>query len=157
NFDQKLTLRDPKVVLETVTGLDTPGSYLRALHPKHPQFELLRQALLKARGGSAQPEAAPEPVVRLPSKGPTLKAGMEHPDVALLRRRLKVPTTDGVEEMYDSEVRDAVAAFQRKSGIQASGTLTDRTRVALNKVETTPAAFGSEDQRLILNMERWRW
>jgi murein L,D-transpeptidase YcbB/YkuD len=158
NFDQKPTLRDPKVVLETVAGLETPGSYLRALNPQHPQFEALRQALLKLRaaGGERQQDKADEAPVRLPN-GPALKLGMEHPDVALLRRRLSVPTQGGEEYLYDAQVRDTVAAFQRKSGVQATGTLTDRTRAALNKVETPTPAFGTEEQRLVINMERWRW
>ena len=90
NFDQKVSLRDPKVVLETVAGLETPGSYLRALHPKHPQFELLRQALLKARAGTGMGAQEAETRVQVPSSGPVLKLGVEHPDVALLRKRLKV-------------------------------------------------------------------
>src|SRR5262245_16012147 len=79
NFDQKLSLRDPKVVLETVAGLETPGSYLRALHPQHPQFALLRQALLKVRAGGGRAEATTDPVV-IPDR-PALHPRMEQHDV----------------------------------------------------------------------------
>ena len=78
NFDQKPTLREPKVVLEAMAATETPGTYLRDLHPKHVQFQRLRQALLKARGGQpARPAEPPKPeaLVRLPD-GPTLKLGM---------------------------------------------------------------------------------
>jgi murein L,D-transpeptidase YcbB/YkuD len=156
NFDQKLTLREPKVVLETVAGIETPGSYLRALHPKHPQFELLRQALLKARGGAAQPEDKPDTVVRLPD-GPTLRLGMEHPDVALLRQRLNIDAPPGADELYDAALQEAVAAYQRKNGMKPDGLLGARTRAALNGPERPGPAYGSEEQRLVLNMERWRW
>jgi murein L,D-transpeptidase YcbB/YkuD len=155
NFDQKPSLRDPKVVLETVAGIETPGGYLRALHPKHPQFELLRQALLKARTGADQPKVETEAVVRLP-EGPVLKPGMDHPDVALLRKRLKVAAVAGAEELFDSELQQAVAAFQRKSGMRPDGIVGARTRTALNGTDR-PAAFGSDEQRLVINMERWRW
>ncbi len=155
NFDQKLSLRDPKVVLETVAGIETPGSYLRALHPKHPQFELLRQALIKARAGSAQqPEA--EAVVQLPD-GPTLKLGMEHPDVALLRKRFNLQARFGAENLYDTAVQEAVAEHQRKSGMRPDGVLGARTRAALNGADKAAPQFGSDDQRLNVNMERWRW
>ena len=92
---QKPTLREPKVVLEAVAATDTPGDYLRDLHPKHQQFQRLRQALLKARGGGsaarpAEPVSADPTAVRLPD-GPQLKLGSEHPHVALLRQRLGVP------------------------------------------------------------------
>jgi murein L,D-transpeptidase YcbB/YkuD len=154
NFDQKLSLRDPKVVLETVAGLDTPGSYLRALHPQHPQFELLRQALLKARGGAARP--AEETVVQLPD-GPTLRLGMQHPDVALLRQRLKLSVAEGPEDVYDQQVLDAVMEYQRKNGMRPDGLVGGRTRAALNGTDKSTPTHGSEEQRLIVNMERWRW
>jgi hypothetical protein len=36
-----------------------------------------------------------------PANGPVLKPGMEHPDIALLRQRLKVPAEGGREALYD--------------------------------------------------------
>jgi L,D-transpeptidase YcbB len=156
NFDQKVTLRDPKVVLETVAGLETPGSYLRALHPQHPQFELLRQALLKVRAGGGRPEVKTDVVVMIPD-GPALKIGMEHADVSLVRERLKLSAPPGAEDVYDEQVQAAVAEFQRKNGIRPDGVLGSRTRAALNGNEKSPPAFGSDEQRLIVNMERWRW
>jgi L,D-transpeptidase YcbB len=48
-LDQRPPLRDPKTVLLEIEAADAPDAYLRALHPKHEQFERLRQALLKTR------------------------------------------------------------------------------------------------------------
>ena len=79
NFDQKPTLREPKAVMEAVAATETPGNYLRDLHPKHVQFERLRQALLKARGTASRPEEKAEAIVRVPD-GPTLKLGTKHPE-----------------------------------------------------------------------------
>jgi L,D-transpeptidase YcbB len=47
-LDQTPALRDPKIVLTEIAASQAPDAYLRSLHPKHEQFELLRQALLKA-------------------------------------------------------------------------------------------------------------
>jgi murein L,D-transpeptidase YcbB/YkuD len=47
--DQQPTLRDPKSVLSEIATAEAPDAYLRSLHPKHEQFQNLRQALLKAR------------------------------------------------------------------------------------------------------------
>jgi L,D-transpeptidase YcbB len=47
NLDRKPQLIDPKIVLEGLSANDDAGAYLRSLHPKHPQFEKLRQAYLK--------------------------------------------------------------------------------------------------------------
>ena len=161
HLDQKPPLRDPKVVLEAVATTETPGNYLRDLNPRHEQFQKLRQALLKARSGHATPEPAKPDTsnVRLPD-GPSLKLGSEHPQVALLRQRLGLPLPRGAEAVYDLEVQDAVKAFQQKNNIQSTGILTPRTRSALNggiKPERAAAPAGTETQRLIVNMERWRW
>lgn len=50
-IDQRPPLLEPKVVLADAATTNAPDAYLRSLHPKHEQFQLLRQALLKARGG----------------------------------------------------------------------------------------------------------
>jgi murein L,D-transpeptidase YcbB/YkuD len=139
--------------------MQTPSADLRALHPQHPQFEGVRQMLLKVRAGVSAPQAVEEEAnVRLPD-GPMLRLGAEHPDVALLRQRLNLPMPRGAETSDDIQVRDAVKAFQQDHGIDASGTLTSRTRSALNlNGRPKPAApAGSEVQRLLVNMERWRW
>jgi L,D-transpeptidase YcbB len=47
-FDQKSNLLDPKEVLREVAARPSPGAYLASLHPKHDQFERLRQELGKA-------------------------------------------------------------------------------------------------------------
>ena len=49
-LDQAPPLRDPKTVLTEIAAAAAPDAYLRSPHPKHEQFERLRQALLKARG-----------------------------------------------------------------------------------------------------------
>ena len=156
NFDQKPTLREPKAVMEAVAATESPGDYLRDLHPKHVQFERLRQALLKARGTGSRPEEKAETIVRVPD-GPTLKLGTKHPNVVLLRQRLKLAAQPGEEDVYDRGVQDAVKEFQQKNGIQPSGTLTSRTRSAMNGADAPRPAFGSEVQRIVVNMERWRW
>jgi L,D-transpeptidase YcbB len=157
SFDQRPTLIDPKDVLAAVAATDTPGNYLQGLHPKHPQFERLRQALLKAPAAGSRPEPSAEPGLELPN-GPTLKPGMEHPHVAFLRQRLEVPARAGGGDIYDEELAAAVMAFQRQKGLRPDGVINPRTRAALNgaarSAEPSPA---SDLQRIIANMERWRW
>ena len=53
-------IRDPKIVLAEISVSPDPGSYLQSLHPKHEQFQNLRQALLKARGGDGASKPASE-------------------------------------------------------------------------------------------------
>ena len=59
--------------------------------------------LIAARGGHVE-----DGVVRIPD-GPVLKLGIEHEQVALLRKRLEVPAADGAKEtVFDAEVEQAV-------------------------------------------------
>ncbi|MGH6748109.1 MAG: L,D-transpeptidase family protein [Methyloceanibacter sp.] len=59
-LDQKPDLRKPKTVLDETGGSTAPDAYLRSLHPKHVQFEHLRQALLKARARGKKGVDGPE-------------------------------------------------------------------------------------------------
>ena len=47
-FDQKPNARDPNTVLTDLAAASDADAYLLGLHPKHEQFEGLRQALAKA-------------------------------------------------------------------------------------------------------------
>ena len=54
-IDQAPPLLDPKIVLTEIAASSTPDTYLQSLHPKHEQFQRLRQALLKARETAKKP------------------------------------------------------------------------------------------------------
>jgi murein L,D-transpeptidase YcbB/YkuD len=61
-FDQKPAVFEPRSVLQGIASATAADEYLRGLHPRHPQFERLRRALLaqRANAASATPAAAPE-------------------------------------------------------------------------------------------------
>jgi murein L,D-transpeptidase YcbB/YkuD len=175
-IDQQPPLRDPKVVLADLGATANPDAYLRSLHPTHQQFELLRQALLKARGGTLKEEApaapAAEPLdpalaVQLPP-GRIIVPGGKDPQVTLLRQRLKVAADDPANEtVYDAKLQDAVREFQRGNGLRADGQIGNGTRNALNAAgkpkqaaaAPPPQPMGNEAkiERILINMERWRW
>ena len=59
-IDQAPPLLDPKIVLTEIAASSTPDNYLQSLHPKHEQFQRLRQALLKARETAKKPRSEQE-------------------------------------------------------------------------------------------------
>jgi len=154
-FDRKPVIYDPKSLLQALAvtdDADTAEAYLRNLHPKHPQFARLRQAMLAARGARA--DDAP-PIVKIPP-GPAIKPGQEHPHIALLRQRLAIPTAaDGKETLYDDALATAVKTIQVENGLDQTGVINTATRTALNGADRPSP--GSNLQRIIVNMERWRW
>lgn len=150
-LDRTPQLIEPAIVLDQVASADAADAYLRAQHPQHPQFEKLRQAYLKLRDAAAAPE-----MVTIPS-GPLLKPGVSHPQVALLRQRLKVGPAEAVDDkpaddtLYDEKVKAAVVAFQEQKGLSPDGLVGAGTRSALNDFEVLST------DKLLANMEEWRW
>jgi len=162
-WDVSGEVKDPAAVLKDISSSHTPDAVLRDLHPKHPDFEALRQALLKARGPVEPPPPMDEArLVKLSEdKGAaTLKVGQNHEDVPLLRKRLKVAGADGADEsVYDEVLSQVVREFQAANGLKVTGTLNRSTRRLLNREgdQEKPADRNSTIDNLIVNMERWRW
>jgi murein L,D-transpeptidase YcbB/YkuD len=81
-----------------------------------------------------------------------LKLGMQHPNVAALRRRLVVSgdlrQTDGAGTAFDSYVQEAVKRFQIRHGMPADGVAGEATLRALNVPADTRL------NQLIINLER---
>lgn len=63
-FDQKPVIFEPKSVLLGIAAADAADAYLRGLHPKHPQFALLQQALASARSRAAEASAKSGPSIQ---------------------------------------------------------------------------------------------
>lgn len=146
-IDRAPQVRDPQVVLTEIATADTPSAYLQGLHPKHPQFEKLRQALLALRDASQ----TSQDLVRIP-KGPQLKPGQSHEQIALIRQRLNVPVNDGHDaNVYDDALVAAVKTYQSRQGLRADGMIGAGTRASLNDVAVP------SPKKLIANMEQWRW
>ena len=159
-LDQEPPIKDPKVVLTELDKAEATDSYLRDQHPKHEQFKLLKAALIKARGPTEpEPEIDEAMKVKIPQTKKQLKVGADDPAVALLRKRLKVKADDGAKDtLFDDKLADALKAYQMDKGLKVSGQLSNATRQALNaEGEPKVKSRDSEVQRIVLNMERWRW
>lgn len=160
-MDQQPTLVPPKTVLSEIAATDKPDTYLTSLHPKHQQFEALRQMLIKLRGGEVKEEAPvedPALSVQLPM-GRIIRPGSTDPQVTLLRQRLKVPASDpAAENVYDDQLQQAVKEFQSSKNLTPDGIVGNGTRQVLNGgPRPVPQSSDSKIERILINMERWRW
>lgn len=85
NLDRKPPVMAPSAVIAGLASASAPDAYLRGLHPRHPQFERLRQKYLEARAsGSAHVAAAPAQEVPKPEpkSDPKAKASKKQPAAA---------------------------------------------------------------------------
>lgn len=151
-IDRTPQILDPKVVLETIASAEKSDVALAGFNPQHAPFLIPRKAYVEAMAAKAAGQEARD----FPS-GPSLKPGMRHPQVALVRRWLKVepPATEGTPAdptVFDPALKAAVIAFQTANGLEpADGIVGGRTRSAFNSLNPPSA------RRLLANMEQWRW
>jgi L,D-transpeptidase YcbB len=152
-IDRKPQLIEPAKLIEGLVAAADKGAYLRSLHPKHPQFERLRQKLLEMRHNANKEE-----IEKIPD-GPKLTPGKSHWQIALVRRRLKVPSPgpkpDGTaadETYYDETLAGAVERYKEKNELApVNTTITTELRRTLN------ADAEVSEEAILANMEEWRW
>jgi murein L,D-transpeptidase YcbB/YkuD len=155
NLDVTLTLPNPLEVIESIALRSDPASYLRSFQPRHPQFEALRQKLKELRGGKI---AKAKDVIQIPQipDGPLLKFGVEHEQVALLRKRLDLPPGEN-KNLFDEVVQQAVMSFQYEHGGYPDGIVGPATRRLLNPTHPRNPENLLPVTTVLVNMERWRW
>ena len=145
----KPSLPGPREIVEAVAVAgDHASDVLVAFNPPHAGYRALRTKLGELRHAST-PMAT-----RIPA-GPALKVGMRDPRVKLIRTRFGLdiaPPQSADDVLYDTQVAEAVAGFQRENGLKPNGVLTPRTVALLSGGE--PAKL---ENAIIVNMERWRW
>ncbi|WP_132253860.1 L,D-transpeptidase family protein [Methylobacterium segetis] len=140
------------------SGGETAGDLLQRYNPQGAGYRALkaRLAAIRERAPAGTPAALPP--------GPVLKLGMRDPRVPLIRARFGLASrrggtldaAPGEPEDYDSGVAAAVAAFQKRRGLPASGDLTPQTVAALGAPDAKPVRAEGEAE-ILVNMERWRW
>jgi murein L,D-transpeptidase YcbB/YkuD len=152
NIDYKDTF-DPASVLKQIAASTDLTRTLASFNPQQPGYRALKAKLAEMRN------AADSGPAQIPG-GQVLRYGnrdrqgreafMTDPRVPALRERLDLPAQDNTR--YDRPLAEAVAKFQKATGLKADGQLTAPTITALNGP--------NREQRLgaiLATMERWRW
>ena len=127
-LDHTPPVHPPALVLTDLAATDAADAYLRALHPKHPQFERLRQLLLKLRGSKGKEE------------------------------RVELPVADNEKEIvYGEKLQRAVPQLQRANSWDPDVRI-ESARADLNGQPTVEGEnVDAAIDRILINMERWRW
>lgn len=141
------------VMIDVISNPDA-GAVLRSMHPQSEAFELLRQAYVAMRAEIANPKAR-DPSEWLRS-GETIKIGMWHPDVLIIRKRLNVPGLSGYESQFDETLANTLDDHLSEAGVRVKwGRIDDKARSFFNR--PPPAPNRNDLMTVLANMERWRW
>jgi murein L,D-transpeptidase YcbB/YkuD len=130
---------------------DRLAQWIETLPPPFDRYRLLKAALVKYRAIEA---AGGWPTI---DPGPELKLGATGPRVAALRKRLLIEEpslntdTSADSDTFDQPLLDALQFYQRRNGIDTTGTVGRYTLEALN------VPVDSRILQIVANMERWRW
>jgi len=127
-----------------------PARYLQNLQPQHRAYGIMKAELAELR--KEQDKEAFTPI----AKGPRVKLGESESRIPAVRKRLASLSggaiSDVTDDLFDSDLSEALAKFQKTAGIKVTGRLDNSTVNALNNQ-------GEENNlaRLTDNMERMRW
>ena len=146
--------RDDAVVtsLESALQSGRVAETLRELFPDNGRYRQLRKALARYRAIDAD-----SGFTRIDA-GPALRPGDRSERVMALRERLRqsrdLPAEAAMVDdagYYDTQLEDAVRAFQRRHGLEVDSIVGPRTLEAMN--------VSAEDRvrQILVNLERWRW
>ena len=126
---------------------------VRTINNGNPRYLALKSQYNALSGTpvAAEPAASTQPLPKV-----TLKQGMSHEAVAILREKLGAPATDGDSTYFDGALAEAVTAYQQSHGLKADGIVSGKTRNLLNGNKASSGGNASAD-RLMINMERLRW
>ncbi len=123
---------------------------VKELRPQDANYDLLKKGLARYQAIASH---GGWPVL---PEGPTMKLGFRDSRIAVLRQRLKVSgdfsgwVADS-STIYSQEIVEAVKRFQKRSGLDADGSV----GVATLRVMNIPVEHRIEQIRV--NLERYRW
>lgn len=143
---------DTVAALQRLAGTDNALELLATFEPRSSQYRALKQSLARYRRIRTDLTSLPMPLSR------SIRAGDSYIGTEKLRWLLAelgdAPAprdAPASESIYDGDLAEAVAHFQRRHGLEGDGVLGPSTFATL----TVPIAH--RIRQIELTMERWRW
>jgi L,D-transpeptidase YcbB len=150
SIDQKPPVLEPRTVLTRIATASDAAAYLRGLHPKHPQFEKLRQALLTARKTPASAEPASEPAsksVRAVTRAKPLHSDATQHILVNMERWRWLP-----EDLGSFHVWDNIPEYRMR--VMKDGKVAHTETIIVGK-PSTPTPIFSADMKYVIFHPTW--
>ncbi len=140
---------EPSDILKKVSDARDFNAALDNYNPPHDGFRALKAKLAELRSG---PRAeAPDDRI---ADGRRIEAGEKDARIPAIRHKLNVKSkTDDL--VYDKALWNAVRNVQQRADIKPTGTIDGKTLAAINGPK--PVTQATQIDRIVTNMERWRW
>ena len=141
----------PQQILQEMTRTTSVTDVLDSLSPQHHYYQFLKQGLAKYRAIKA---AGGWPVVPV---GRTLRPGDHDESIIFVKKRLltegdyREQNGEDGDDVYTSELADAVRLFQRQHGLEGDAIIGPATYKRLQETVDDTIA------NIIINLARWRW
>jgi murein L,D-transpeptidase YcbB/YkuD len=139
-------LPEPADILKKVADTNNMDAALDSFDPPHGGFKALKEQLAELRSNGPRAEADN----RIPD-GRAIKPGVKDDRVPALRDRLGVKGKPG-DIVYDKALYNAIKHVQARADIKPTGLIDSKTLAAINGPKP-----GQQVDRVLANMERWRW
>jgi L,D-transpeptidase YcbB len=145
----------PAAILKTVTETSDVNAAFDSFNPPHEGFRALKQKLAELRASAAaNPDATVAPAGDRIPDGPAIKPGARDPRVPLLRQRLGLRGRPD-DTRYDRALYNAVRALEQRHGLRPDGIVGAQVIALINGPK--PATTAQAIDKVLANMERWRW
>jgi murein L,D-transpeptidase YcbB/YkuD len=142
---------EPADVLRKVADARDVDASLDSFNPPHDGFKALKAKLAELRSNASEPRA--EVDNRIPD-GRHINPGEKDARVPALRERLHVAGKPS-DLTYDRALFNAIKNVQARADIKPTGVIDGKTISAVNGPKPVPPS--QQVERVIANMERWRW
>ena len=156
-IDRAAPLLSPWTVLAGIAESDDPGAFLRGLHPRHPQFHVLRQAYLEALSGEAlSPEVGRATDVRRKDRRKTRRSRKSRRKSASARRRLSDRLLYNMEmwrwmpeQLGDTYIWANIPEF--KFRVMGQGRIVHEERMIVGKRSNKTPMFSDAMETIVIN------
>jgi murein L,D-transpeptidase YcbB/YkuD len=143
---------EPADILRKIAAASDVGAALDSFDPPHEGFRALKRKLAELRNASANPTDEAKDRI---ADGQPIKPGAKDERVPVLRAKLGVRSKKPDDILYDRNLYNAVRAVQHRHNLKPTGVIDSKTIAAINGPK--PLKPGQVVDRVLANMERWRW
>jgi murein L,D-transpeptidase YcbB/YkuD len=141
---------EPADILKKLADARDMHMVLDGFNPPHDGFKALKAKLAELRSTAPRAEAPDDRI----ADGRRIEPGDKDPRIPALRQKLGVKSKAD-DLVYDKALYNAIKNVQARADIKPTGIIDNKTIATVNGPK--PVSAHQQVERIITNMERWRW